>query len=129
MNIVQTEDIKVTHADGVAWHAAPLPPFEHDCKPQTTGWIGFDYIERCACGAGRMGTRRPWINKNETRILRGETPPRQPRPWGRPAGLIAAGVTAWALYGWLLAADHVALAFLLQGATLVWACWIGYRSR
>ncbi len=53
--------------DGIDWADAPLPPRLHECKPQTRGWIGLFYAERCACGAVRLGTHRPWMEKNQTR--------------------------------------------------------------
>lgn len=56
--------------DDVLWADAPLPPRLHRCRPQTRGWVGLDYVERCACGAARMSSRAPWVNKNETRQAR-----------------------------------------------------------
>jgi hypothetical protein len=53
--------------DGVSWHDAPLPSRWHHCKPQTRGWIGLNYTERCACGAIRLSARDPWMEKNQTR--------------------------------------------------------------
>jgi hypothetical protein len=42
-------DIK--HKDGVPWHQAPVPPADHECWHQTTGWIGVNQWARCPCGA------------------------------------------------------------------------------
>jgi hypothetical protein len=51
----------------VSWGDAPLPYLWHHCKPQTRGWFGLNYTERCACGATRLSARGAWLNKNETR--------------------------------------------------------------
>lgn len=53
---------------GVPWNEAPLPPRMHKCWAQTTGWIGFEQVQRCACGA----LRNPrfgggWLDKNSSR--------------------------------------------------------------
>lgn len=53
--------------DGVIWADAPLPRRWHRCTPQTRGWLGANYTERCACGATRLRASGPWIYKNETR--------------------------------------------------------------
>jgi hypothetical protein len=52
---------------GVDWHDAPLPYPWHQCFPQTRGWIGLTYVERCACGAIRGSTRGRWSERNQTR--------------------------------------------------------------
>jgi hypothetical protein len=62
------------HLNGVPWHKAELPPWRHDCTPQTRGVIGLDTVERCACGATLFRGRGGWIEKNQTRISRGEKP-------------------------------------------------------
>jgi hypothetical protein len=53
--------------DGIDWHDAPLPSRWHQCREQTRGWFGLNYVERCACGATRLRHSEPWMNKNETR--------------------------------------------------------------
>jgi hypothetical protein len=55
---------------GVLWADAPLPPRWHRCTTQTRGWIGLNWIERCACGATKLDGR--WIGKNETRHHRAQ---------------------------------------------------------
>jgi len=57
----------VESVDGIAWADAPLPYPWHHCRPQTRGWMGRGYVERCACGATRLSSRGPWIEKNQTR--------------------------------------------------------------
>ena len=60
------------HRNGVEWADAPLPFWLHRCKPQTRGWVGFDRVERCACGATRFPLRfgKGWTGRNETRRYR-----------------------------------------------------------
>jgi hypothetical protein len=55
-------DIK--HVGGVTWYDAPKPRRWHRCKVQTSGWIGFDLVERCACGAIRRNGRGGWFERN-----------------------------------------------------------------
>jgi hypothetical protein len=55
---------------GIDWAEAPLPPRLHWCFPQTRGYFGLHYTERCACGAIRLRRRGPWIEKNQTRRCR-----------------------------------------------------------
>ena len=53
---------------GIAWQDAPLPYRWHRCRPQTRGWFGLNYTERCACGATRLdGRYGNWMEKNQTR--------------------------------------------------------------
>lgn len=52
---------------GVAWHDAPLPRRWHFCERQTRGWFGLSYVERCACGATRLGRDRTWMERNSRR--------------------------------------------------------------
>ena len=61
------DDENSTSLDGIAWHDAPIPPHLHRCHPQTTGWIGFDQIQRCPCGAIRNTRFRGWLEKNTRR--------------------------------------------------------------
>lgn len=61
-----------THADGVWWYEAPLPPRWHRCRPWTTGRVdsenlGPKMIHRCACGAMRFGEKGVWIERNQRR--------------------------------------------------------------
>ena len=57
-------DVEIHHIDGVPWHEAKVPFWLHRCRAQTYGWMSFQYIERCACGALRYD-RRVWIRKND----------------------------------------------------------------
>lgn len=52
---------------GVHWFDAPLPRRRHQCQPQTRGFFGVNYVERCACGAYRESARLSWLNRNERR--------------------------------------------------------------
>lgn len=72
----------IEHKDGVPWHKADLPPWDHECWVQTRGWVRmFDLVERCACGAVRMGgPSHSWIEVNQTRTSRGEKPPVSLKP-------------------------------------------------
>ena len=54
--------------NGVEWNKAPLPLPWHRCRTQTRGRLGFDYVERCACGATRLSGH--WIERNQTRKTR-----------------------------------------------------------
>jgi hypothetical protein len=57
--------------DGTDWADAPLPYPWHKCTPQTRGWFGLSYTERCACGATRLdGRYGHWMEKNQTRKAR-----------------------------------------------------------
>lgn len=57
---------------GVMWGDGPHdpPPWWHRCAPQTRGSFGLDYVERCRCGATRLDSGDPWMNRNETRKAR-----------------------------------------------------------
>jgi len=55
--------------DGIDWADAPLPYPWHKCTPQTHGWFGLNYTQRCACGATRFNGSR-WMEKNQTRKAR-----------------------------------------------------------
>ena len=52
---------------GILWADAGLPYPWHRCEPQTRGWFGLNYVERCACGAIRDRNRGPWLDRNQTR--------------------------------------------------------------
>lgn len=53
----------IAHRGGTPWHDAPKPRRLHRCRVQTSGWVGFTFYERCACGAVRMD-RRAWFDRN-----------------------------------------------------------------
>lgn len=55
--------IQLVNKDGVWWHDAPLPPEEHKCWAQTSGWTGRSHIERCPCGAVRLDDNL-WFARN-----------------------------------------------------------------
>jgi len=57
---------------GTPWHEAPLPRWWHRCAPRTRAQFAGsgNYVERCACGAARLGGDRPWLERNETRRAR-----------------------------------------------------------
>jgi hypothetical protein len=63
------------HLDGVPWMEAPIPRRWHRCWAQTKGLVGFDEVERCACGAIRNTRFRGWMERNSSRKS-----PRQPVP-------------------------------------------------
>lgn len=63
-------NVRIESINGVDWHAAPLPYPWHQCFPQTRGWIGLNYTERCACGAIRFSARERWMDRNATRKAR-----------------------------------------------------------
>jgi len=73
---------------GIAWADVPLPYPWHHCKPQTRGWFGLSYTERCACGAARLDGRGPWMEKNQTRRSRA----RQRRDERAPKETVACGI-------------------------------------
>lgn len=52
------------HLDGVDWYHARLPRRRHHCQPQTRGFLGFGYVERCACGAIRDRANGSWLERN-----------------------------------------------------------------
>lgn len=45
------DEVEHKHRDGTPWYDAPIPPRWHKCRVQTTGWVGFTCVLRCACGA------------------------------------------------------------------------------
>jgi len=61
---------RIESVDGIEWSKGEPPARWHRCRPQTRGWIGLDYTERCRCGAARMAPCGPWLNRNETRTAR-----------------------------------------------------------
>src|ERR1022692_3959607 len=72
-NWVRTHESATTRIeslDGIEWGNGDPPRRWHRCRPQTRGWIGPDYTERCNCGAARMDPSGLWIHRNETRTAR-----------------------------------------------------------
>jgi hypothetical protein len=55
---------------GVEWGHEKVPGRLHRCKAQTRAWMGAGYVERCNCGATRLATDDPWMERNQTRIAR-----------------------------------------------------------
>lgn len=59
------------HRDGVPWWEAKLPRRFHFCTAQSRGVTALaSYIERCACGAirlGRPGHMPGWMQRNSRR--------------------------------------------------------------
>jgi len=55
------------HRDGTPWDEAPMPSRWHRCSAQTSSWLGFDQVLRCACGAIRNTRFKGWLEKNSRR--------------------------------------------------------------
>jgi hypothetical protein len=77
------------HLDGVPWHDAEPPPWNHECWAQSKYNHAGKLVHRCACGAIREARycyfddeRDVWQWVNETRTSRGERPP-TPLSWLR----------------------------------------------
>lgn len=79
---------ETVHRDGIAWYEAKPPSLLHKCQAQTTGFIGFTEMQRCACGAIWDTTYRNWIYKNQRRANSGNP---------LVAGLIAGAIALIAL--------------------------------
>lgn len=62
---------------GISWHVAGLPRWLHICTAQTRGQLGWDYVERCACGAIRESPQGRWMRRNDTRRAGHRTRPRR----------------------------------------------------
>lgn len=60
-------ELEIHDLGGVHWYEAPVPHPFHRCTPQTRGYVRFDYIERCACGAARYSRTGPWARRNDRR--------------------------------------------------------------
>jgi hypothetical protein len=60
---------QIWNLNGTGWLDSPTPPIEHQCAPQTFGFINYvTYIERCSCGAINMDRNRPhWMERNSSR--------------------------------------------------------------
>lgn len=58
---------RVWNLHGIPHYDADLPRRWHRCWVQTYGLIGFETVERCACGAMRRGGRRLWAERNSRR--------------------------------------------------------------
>jgi hypothetical protein len=71
------------HLDGIPWHRAEVPPWDHQCLAQTRGVSDGDRVYRCPCGAVALHDTSYWSEVNRTRTGRGEQPPR--RRWWRRA--------------------------------------------
>ena len=52
--------------DGVYWYEAKMPRRFHRCYAHTTGVVGLNLVERCACGAIRY-SGSGWMEKNSRR--------------------------------------------------------------
>ena len=60
-------DPDMEHRDGIPWHDALIPPRFHRCYAHTSGWVGFDKVLRCSCGAIRNTRFHGWLEKNSRR--------------------------------------------------------------
>jgi hypothetical protein len=60
---------EIEHLDGLSHYEALVPPKRHKCWAQTRGWIGggFTRIERCPCGAVRLGGSSGYWDERNTR--------------------------------------------------------------
>jgi hypothetical protein len=64
--------------DGISWHAAAVPAWDHVCASQTRGVLpGFGVVRRCSCGAFWLTGAR-WADRNSRRLEQGE---RLARSW------------------------------------------------
>ena len=61
--------VEFHNLDGIPWNEARIPSRFHLCTPQTRGYTNyFTYVERCACGAIRIGGRKHfWLDINSRR--------------------------------------------------------------
>ena len=59
------DNIEGKNLDGIPWYKAPVPPRRHKCWPQTEGWVGFDLVVRCACGAIARDNDGHWMDRNQ----------------------------------------------------------------
>ena len=57
----------IRNLDGIPWHEATIPPRFHKCSPQTRGNTSAGRVERCACGAIRLGPFDQWMERNSRR--------------------------------------------------------------
>lgn len=55
----------IRHRDGIPWYEAPVPRRLHRCTWQSSGWVGFHQIVRCACGAYYDASRKRWFDRNQ----------------------------------------------------------------
>ncbi len=56
------------HRDNIPWYDAPIPRRWHKCAPWTSGVTrNLNTVDRCACGAIRLGAGRPWMERNSRR--------------------------------------------------------------
>lgn len=61
------DDADIKHRYGIPWWQYPPPPIEHECRPQTSGWVGLLQVVRCACGARLTSRQRTWLDRNTRR--------------------------------------------------------------
>lgn len=89
-------DPEIRHKDGAPWHVVPVPPLDHHCWVQTSGWAGpagMTQWLRCPCGGIADGTYirsarevgmspelqdELWLERNSRP---GGAPPRRRRRW------------------------------------------------
>lgn len=60
-------DVLIEHLDGVRHGDAPLPRRWHRCHAQSRAFMSLRLLERCPCGAVRVG--RHWAERNSRRKL------------------------------------------------------------
>lgn len=56
--------LHVVHLEGVPWYSAPIPSRWHKCTIQTSAFVKDRVVDRCACGAIRIGLSLHWMEKN-----------------------------------------------------------------
>lgn len=74
----------IWNLDGVGWWQRTNPPLWHRCRAHTIGIIDLRRVERCACGATRVG-RSGWMFRNENRRRRKPTLALIRRVIGKPS--------------------------------------------
>lgn len=63
--------IGMKHRNGVPWYQAPIPSRWHRCRPWTSALDDLTRVDRCACGATRLGgSEHRWLERNERRNVR-----------------------------------------------------------
>lgn len=53
--------------NGALWYEAKMPSRFHRCYAHTSGWVGLEEVQRCACGAIRNTRFRGWLERNSRR--------------------------------------------------------------
>jgi hypothetical protein len=61
-----TRNVELENRGGIPWYEAPPPPQRHRHWVQTRGRVNGERVERCACGAARLG--HGWIAERQPRI-------------------------------------------------------------